>query len=668
MEANLLPWIIVVVSLFVGFMVAHGLGLLASGMLRVHPGRIREWMPSMPGHMATKGRPEVRWERRRARVEGRVLRLLAGGATAVHAADMAGRLGEDPMVVEDVLGHIRDEIPCRLRVTNAGLLLHDFTAEDIATLRHRRRLALPVRLLLFVLGLGANAGAAWPVVVTVAVAATTLSAMAMTDTENETLGVGAAGVGALLVLLGVTLGSGLAVRLALWPWMRSPRLGHTLSNESEPLEARDPLLAMIFPGSEPVKGHDSKQSKAKKRKKSLLSFGSFDLDAFDDPRGCLIALVVIVLLGILVLASFALYLWVRGIWRAVGRLGEPDPIVSPAAWIRATPPGDWIERLIPTNDLVLRITRVLRRTVSRTHPRDGEMPLRILARAARQGGRVAALEVALSEALDLGEATAICARLTGLLEGEILVTDGGELDFRFTEETLSRARTEANANDAAEFLRIDAKQDVVARRERQHTHSLPVNLPGLTMGHLHATDRFVSGTVMMMVCAVAALQGVAAPAWMAATAALGLGAVTVSAFVLAAMARYLSRASAIHGVKRDARRAGVALLRHAVEHRQDSIEFKATEQRLEQVFKPAWPSLPSALVDHELEGVCIDFDLDPIVDESTGQLRYSTHALLMRVSDIAHHRLEVTSSPADSRDDLVVFDTFVEHQRIRSLI
>lgn len=634
--------------------IAHLSGWLTSRYLRVDAGAIREWMPSIPDHIEEDGAAEARWERRRKSVEAKLLRKFSGGVTGAEAHSLAGELGEDPEVVAGALSHMREELPTRLRVTRGGKLLHDFSADAISTLRNKRRMAWPMRLGIFVLGVFANLGAAWPVVMGLLVAAGALGMIAAGASVEVIGGTALVGVAALFVLNFV---AGWLTHLVLTPGLGltgRPSLGPTRQAEESFVQLQDEQTAgWLWFGS----GSNHRSSSS-----SSGCGGDIDGDAGE-------AIIVILLLAVVAACTFALYVFARGIWRAATGSGMPPLDLSPTQWVRSTQPNDKWERFIPTNDLVLRFTRVMRRLLSHTHPRDSTIVGRVMARARQNGGRISALEIALQEGMDLDTATAAGARLSGRAGGRIDVTDGGEIDFVFPAESLSEAPAQWDDDLHAEYIDYEHDGGTLKRRARQEHDQLPINLPGIAWSHVKSASRLAAGTVLMMLTGMIVVSSVPdIPLFIKIAVDSVLPLMAIGTFALAGALRYATSTLAAHGARRDIRRAAFLHIRRALKRNQANVRFEPLISNLYNSLRPAWSGLDRKLILREIRGVVVDLELEPTGDGET----YSVQSLRERRRDIESHReliaeVEFDFTAEAEGDDEVIFDSHIEHDRVRAL-
>lgn len=641
--------------LFAAPFVAHVSGWFVARTLRVKPGAIREWMPSIPDHIEVDGRAEARWEKKRKAVEAKLLRRFADGVEGAEALTLAADLGEDPEVVAGALGHMREEIPTRLRVTRGGKLLHDFDASSIAALKTRRRMGLPLRFAVFILGALANLGAAWPVVMGLLVASGALAMIAG--------GASATSIGG--VALAIVAGLFIANMLGGWitHLMLTPGLGLTGRPKLGPTQDAEPSFAELQ--TEQAAGWsmwgDAGSSVAH------APTGGCDIGDVDADEGILPLIVIGLLIAVVAACTFALFVFLRGIWRAATGAGMPPLDSSPTQWVRSTQPDDSWERFIPTNDLVLRVMRVMRRLVSHTHPRDSTIIGRIMAQARQSGGRIAALEIALQEGLDLDTATAAGATLVGRANGDIDVSDGGELDFVFAKESLTHAAAQWDDDLHAEYVDYEHDGGTLRRRPLQERSKLPVNLPGIAWSHVKSASRLATGTVLMMLTGVLVVSLVpGTPLGIKLLVDSVLPLMALGTFALAGSLRYATSTLAGHGVRRDIRRVAFLHIRRAMKRNRGTVKFNTIVGALLDTLKPAWKGLDRDLIVREITGVAVDLELEPTATD----LEFDVSSLTARLNEIEAHRNAVGETELDfsaEDEDEVIFDSQIEHDRVRAL-
>lgn len=678
-------WFFVGLVFLGGLVIAHTVGSAFARSLEVQPGHGREVMPSLPVAPTQRGRAAVRFQNSVVRVERLLLREFSGGVQAAEATALAGQLNEDPIVVSAALERMREEIPCRMQITASGKIRHDFAAEDVAALRTRRRAWLPVRLMVFGLAGLANIGAIWPVLLILTLALWTLD-VAVSNASETAVHLGGAGLIAILVAFAAAMGVSWAIHFLLTPLISAPRLGEAVVDLSIPRRWSDTKRAN--PGWRSWFGG----SRDRRRRRgtfwwfggssSSRSSSSSSGDSDSGGGGAGQAIIIIIAIAIIVLCTIALYVWLRGLWRALSSDERELERMSPSLWVRTAVAVDTFERYIPTNDLVGRVYRALSRAHSRRRPVDEDLGPRVLLLAAHREGRVSTLDIALAEGLDLDEAAEVGSRLSALVGGRILLSDIGDLVFEFPPQVLTEIDATPDEDMWAEYLDPDPIIGRTKRRGLQKPRELPVNLVGLTHSHIVATDRLVGGTLLMAVSGMillnypgllqfqlfAPLTGVlTALSTIATPLTLVLFAFAVGAMCLSASARYTARAVAIHGVRRDARRATFDVIRGALADGMDRVDLTALPDQLVRVFEPAWDDVSETMMQKEVHGVLVDLDLEPALDAG-GRLEVDLTALRRR-KETAYATAEAVfdETSLDVGDDAVVFETEVSHDRVKVL-
>lgn len=693
-----------VFALVVSIVLAHFVAQVLVGSLEVEPGHIREVMPTVPVAPLEEGDPDQRWGQAVRRVEGRLLEKFRGGATGVTAEGLAADLGENRRVIAGALERMREEVDCRIRVTRSGTMLHDFEADQIEKLEAERTRSIPMKLFMFGVAAAANIGAIWPVLAILFLAVASLQTVAQYANGAEW---GAYGIGMIVVIFGATLILSWILHFLMHPLMAGPSLGPMETSEQIPdrrssTSSGDSWGGIWFFGG----GH---------------SHGSSGDGGFDgDGDGLGQAIVVIILIAIIVLCVITVYVWLRGLWRAIRERDERElDRISPAFWVRTADVVDSFEKWVPTNDLVGRAVRALRRKYAHRRPVDGDLGPRTLARAKRRGGVVSALEVALEEGLDISEATEVGAELCSIVGGEIIVNDSGELGFSFPDRVLAEvdedagmqllAKYDADSKDEvpeqdrdpeeldhlwAEYLSFDDENPPdIERRRTQPATELPVNLVGLGWGHIQALDRLVGGTWIMAAMGSylalwgppASLSGYLQPfddTILASAAAFPyvttciLLVMAVGATCLSAATHYTANVCAVHGVRRDARRAAFHIVDAALERGRDQIEFGELTDAVVRAFESSWREIDRELVEAELRGVLVDleigYDLNAAPEEAGEAIDLRPlHERWTSVREEGFETVfgeEVAAEPgAEPAEDEVVFDTQVEHDHVTAL-
>jgi hypothetical protein len=676
-------FIVTLVCLALGIFMSHAGGLWLTRSLALGPGAIREVMPLPPALPPQTGRADRRWSRKVRSLEAKLLLRFAPGATGVEASALAAELGEPPELVEATLAHLREEIPCRLRITRHGRMLHDFAPQDIAQLAARRAASIPRRVAWLAAAALANIGAAWPVI-----AMTGVAGFALLDMWASQAAAGAeaalnAGIAGLIVtglIFGGTLLLGVISRFVLWPMRSGPQLGDVATRDSgaAAIQQRHSALAAADAATDPLWYFSWNSSSSSSWRSSSPSSSSFDVSAPDiggvgdldeAAVGCLVVIVAALLLAVIASCFFALGVWLRGLWRAITRDAGEERQLSPAAWTRFEDVIDRYERFIPTNDLVGRMTRTLRRVYTWRRPQDADMPARILGLAKHHDGLVSALQISMWEGMSLDDAASVGTRLVSHAGGEVRVSDEGDLAFAFPEALWRYAALEPDDDADLEYVRW-LPDGRLARRSNQSVDSVPVNLPGLNNGHLVAAERLVAGSIIMALTAPAALTGLSPAAWhLPLTAAVGV--IAAGVMTLYGVARYTTRLTAAQGVLRDMRRVALNATRDALLAGRVHVNLDRTIIQFHELLLPAWGRLTIEQLRAEAQAALTDLGLEP--DEAlagkgahvTADLRH----LQRRWRAIQQAEFVVFDPMArDEGADEVVFDTAVEHERVVALI
>lgn len=677
-----------IVGLVLTIPAAHVVGWSMSKKREIKAGHIREAMPSLPSSPPQKGRAERRWDRAMNRVEKTLLDRFKDGATHVHAAQIAGQIAEPPELVEAVLARMREEIPCRMKIMRSGLIYHDFEAPHIKELVRQRRRSRPRQFMLAVLTAFANLGAAWPFISVVIIVLGTFAQMnalnSGPDPESAMIGAGITGIALSIGIMLTTLVAGFVARLLLHPVSSGPRLGELKVKEAKPQRRRtqyqnDPSLFFALDAASHSSYAFSSRSTTsfwdRRSSGSGSSGGGLDIDMDDAGEGAALIVVIVILVAILGAALTAIGVWLRGIWRAIKRLDEPPAATSPTLWVRTAETIDKWERYLPTNDLVIRALHSLKRQVDHRRPPDDDLAARILILAKAKGGVVTGLDIVFHEGLDLDEAHEIGARLSGMLDGQILLDNEGELAFAFPPRTLEKLVSKPDEDMWAEYITFD-RQGVPKRRDTQDSHNVPVNLVGLTQGHMSASARLVAGTYLMALMAgwfVTSLDPGSGFMWLLSLVVmLGAGMMAFSAASLVAATRYMAKRSAAHGIRRDIRRAAFKHVHHAIARGEHVVNFVQLEAALLDLFKPAWNAISKEMIHKETQGVAVDLELEPSTDpELVTQHAYMISSLARRLAEDREFAqvfdFEGVSFDFSEEEDTVVFDTQVEHDQVTVL-
>ena len=664
-------------------------GWLLTRQRRVKAGHIREVMPSLPTTPSRRGSVERRWDRSMKRIERRLLAMFeSSGARGVHTTQLAAQLGEPPELVEAVLARLREEIPCRMRILRSGTILHDFEAADIQSLQRARALSWPRQILMTTLAIFANIGAAWPFISVVIIVLMTFNTMSSLATEDAMINAGITGIGYSIGILLATVVSGWIAQLLFTTSLFGPKLGETVQQEKLPQRRVDNryddtfLPWIIFDTSASHRRnsyYDSSSSFSwggggSSSSSSSSSDSSFDLDDVEGD-GVILVVVIIILVAILGAALTAIGVWLRGLWRAASRLNEPPLATSPTLWVRATQNIDKWEKYLPTNDLVIRALHALRRQSSFRRPPDDDLAARILILAKQKHNVLTGLDIAFHEGLDLNEAHEVGARLTGLLDGQILLDNEGELAFAFPDKALDKLVAKSDDDMWAEYVTFK-KDSTAVRRKNQSQDNLPVNFVGLTKGHLQALSRLVAGTFLMAITTAYFILHLTTPLpWLVtAPILLVLFLMVLATTTLMTTSYATAKISAEHGVRRDIRRAVFKHIHRQIELGQPHTHMDDMPVQLRRLFAPAWSGLDEALIEEEIKGVVIDLELEPLVlPEHPDRIYYDLTTLRRRLledqafSKVFDFEATTLDFGDDPQDDEVVFDTKIEHDQVTAL-
>jgi hypothetical protein len=660
---------ITLVCLIAGLLGGHLGGLVMTRSLSLRAGAIREVMPLPPALPPQTGRADRRWSRKVRALERRLLLRFAVGVSGVEAQALAAELGEPPELVEATLAHMREEIPCRLRITRQGRMLHDFASADIAQLSARRARALPRRILWLLAAALANLGAAWPVIAMTGVAGYALLDMWASQAAAGAEAALVSGLAGLLVtgiIFAATMALGFGARLLSWPLRSGPALGDVATRDpgADAIQQRNKALMAAEVGTDPLWyfswGSSSDRSYGSGASDASWDFSLPDLDVDGDAAiGCLAIVVAALLLAVIASSIFAIGVWVRGLWRAITHDAGEERQMSPASWTRFEDTIDRYERFIPTNDLVGRMTRSLRRVYTWRRPQDADMPARILGLARRHDGVVSALQLSMWEGMSLDDAASVGTRLVSHAGGEVRVSEEGDLAFAFPEALWRGSALEPDDDADLEYIRFD--RGVLSRRANQEPANVPVNLPGLNQGHLVAAERLVAGSIVMALTAPLALMDVAAAPWHAPLVA-AVGVIAAGVMTLYGVARYTARLSAAQGMLRDMRRVTLNATRDALLAGRVHLNLDPLISQFHELMLPAWSGLTFEALAAEAQAALTDLDLEP--DEAlagkgvtvSADLRHLKlrWAALQSADHVAFEAME-----QEPGDDEVVFDTML---------
>ena len=584
---------------------AHIVGRLAYRAFRVAPGHARLVMPTLAAGGSAA---------RLSAVEGRVLAALKDGASGVDPRALAARLSLDPTMVDAVFARMRDLIPCRLRVTASGRLLHDFAAQDVAKLRRQRALAWPRRAGLFLLMVLANGGATWPLFMSVAIGTLTLGEMCgKSKSEEDMIAVGLTGLLLIALVVGLALGIGWLFDKIMSPIAQGPYI-------------KDPP---VKPDKKPVKSRKTYRPSTATPDSSHTGRGS----SIPSPQGFLAFVVIAALIAIISAALVGIVVWLRGLWRS---LRKEDEEVSPSEWVRNRRPPDWLERFLPTNDLVMRTVRALGR-LALGRPADPGILSRALARARERGGVVSSLDVMLQEGLDRDQAVAVTARIGAEWGAQMTALGAGDLLAELPQDALREA---------------PKAQEIPGPECLLGTDGAPVNIPGLTAMHLSGLARLAAGSFLAGVACAFYVGGrldESLPLWLGILLLFSV-ILAMGTAGLAAVARYAAKASAAAGVLRDVRRATFSAVRQALSTGANEVDAERLVSELKEQVRRVWPSLEESGIRAEVQVAIEDMGLSPNPAEPESSV-FRLAPLRERMEELG------TRTFAQVDDDRVVFDT-----------
>ncbi|MBI5610355.1 MAG: hypothetical protein HY902_15870 [Deltaproteobacteria bacterium] len=632
-------------------------GWATARAMRVAPGRAALQMPGLPARADAAGEPATKFERRVLHCEALVLRALASSPGPYEESALAAQLAQDPEVVGEVLARLRQRVPCRLQVTRAGQLLHHFQASDVAALRRARTLGWPRRIVWWLFALLANLGATWLVFVGIFAGLETLREV-WKAAEDDRLITAAEGLGAMLLVIALGAGAGYVVQALVAPWRSGPKLARPLRAEPKDDEPDDIDEAAPASAEGELAPQDEAPGKVARSEKSGKKSGSswfdglsFDADVGEGCGGILLILVIAAILALVAGGLWLVVVWARALWRAVARLGEPERDIAPARWVAVARKSPMIEKFVPTNDLAMRILRALRRTVAGVYA-DEALPTRILQLAQGRGGRVAVVDLMLSEGLSADAALSAGAHLTGRLGGDLLVSEAGDIDFHFPEAALRGQAPRRQFRPGYEYLQLSGGKKL---------HDLPVNLPGLTLDHVVGAARLAGGplaTVAGLYVATQVADKATRLSAMETNLALVFCVLAPATMILAAATRYAVAESARAGLLRDARRTAMAAVQQALTGKAEWIDAARVAAETYARMAPADPGLTLADVQREvniaMEDLGMPLHTDPHAAE-TGRLPLKLAPLRARLQSLQALR---DAEPAHAGEaDQVVFDT-----------
>lgn len=643
-ERDLLPALLA--TLVASPVLAWLTGRLVARHLRAVPGAARRWMPTLPELPKHDGTPAARFDRQVRLAEAKAVQLLLRQPepmlTGLHAAQLAADVGVPTAVASAVLDDWRHRLPCRVRVTGDGRLLHDFDREAIAGAVRSAWHSAPQRLLLWLGALLANLGALWWVVAGALVGVTSLTEVLQAADEEAMVVSALTGVVMVLAVFGLSQLGAWLVRVLTW--RRFPKMAAArVAMVARPGRSKRPAKAKHTP-----KPDDAPSTGGSLALDGLSAVGDVDGD------GCLfvIGAAAVAFLATAVLGGLAVVgLWLRGIWRVVQRLGEPERDQSPASWLQDAQPLPVWERWVPTNDLAVRLVRALGRLLQ-LRPADDQLAGLVLALARNQNGRVAALDIALHTGLDLPEAMSVGTRLIQRLGGDLAVSERGDVDFCLPDEAWSGHKAEPQP---LPYEYLDAPTAQLARLEQ-----LAVNVPGLHRDHLAGASRLAGGPLATVAVLAAVAAGVADDVpvkGLELSFAALFCVLTPGTLMLAAAARQAVAEAALQGVLRDVRRHTVAAVRTALRGGPPELDASALADQLTRAIVPLRPGWPPGSVLREVEATLADLGLEP--DLRRGGSGWALEPLRRRQGALVALRAAEPRARRLANADEVVFDSGV---------
>ena len=357
-----------------------------------------------------------------------------------------------------------------------------------------------------------------------------------------------------------------------------------------------------------------------------------------------VVLMIATLLALIALAIVSATSWLGGIWKILsGRLPRLDDR-SPGDWVREPQPvGSAFLEL--GDELALTLLAAVRRLWDDTRPRDRTLAARVVALAARRGGRVSGLDLILREGFDEAEAITVAARVTGQLGGQVLVTEAGDVDCAF-----ALPETEPYAAPPLESI------ELVRGEARAISEAIPVNVPGVTRYRLDSALNMATGALLAAVSWAALSSG----GLLGGATFGGLAAVTLATWGLVGAVRYGSRESARVGLLRDARRGALRILRERYRQTRSPYLPRSAFDSLVQTLDELDPSNGAETVWREVDMALSDAGVELAVsDDAPEELSYDLGPLRERFSSLEVLREEEVEldEVVELDDEVVVFET-----------
>lgn len=557
------------------------------------------------------------------------------GATNVRARGLAAELDLPMEIVSTALDQLTDCAPYTMRVMDSGEIAYEFAPGATEAIKSRTLLRWPARLAWFFTACVANFGSMWPSVFIAVTCALAFSSLAMTGRLEGAL------YGSVFATSGGLLAYWLLTRLSRWvstPMIATPDPGAPHGQEDLELQEAESERQSEESGSFRAR---SGAHGAWKIYQSMVR-GLFR--GRGDKRGAVVVVAIATLLALLALALVSASSWIGSLWKILtGRLPRL-PEIAPGAWVQIPQPvGSPFLEL--SDELALTLMSAVRRLLLDRRPRDEALAARVVALAARQGGRVSGLDLILREGFEEAEAITVAARVTGQVGGQVTVSEVGDVDCVF------EPPVGANLNvPPAPLEAIELRGKTVHARSA----AIPVNVPGVNRYHLDAALNMATGATLTAVSV-----GLLTPSGLLGAVFFGAtSAVALCTWALVGAARYGVRESARAGLLRDARRGALALLRIHLARAPNRVPravFSTLVETLDGLDPANGPEMVWAEIDLALSDAGVELALD---GDSGGELAYDLRHLRARLQSLdALRGQEVELGEQVEPDEVVVFET-----------
>lgn len=565
----------------------------------------------------------------------RLAKRLLPGAQDVRARRLAAELDLPLPVVSTALDQLTDGVPYTLRVMESGELAYEFPPGATSAIQRRTLLRWPARIGWFLTACVANLGSMWPSVFIAGTCVLTLSSLSVDGVFEGAL------FGSVFAILGGLLVYWVLTRLARWasaPLIPSPEPG--APHGQEELELEEAELERQSEAFGTFRARSGAHG-VWKVYKSLIR-GLFR--GRGDKRGAIVVVGIATLLALLALAAVSASSWLGSLWKILsGRLPRL-PEMAPGVWV-ARPQAVGSPFLELSDELALTLMSAVRRLLRDRRPRDEDLAARVVALAARQGGRVSGLDLILREGFDEAEAITVAARVTGQVGGQIQVSEAGDVDCHF--ETPHGANPNV---PAAPLEAIELRGKVVEPR----SSAIPVNVPGVNRYRLDAALNMATGASLAALCV-----GLLAPAGALGLLALGAAvSVSLCTWALVGASRYGIRESARAGLLRDARRGALELLRLYLTRSSDRLPRAAFDDLVRNL-DALDPDHGPEVVWSEIDLALSDAGVELALEEASGdELAYDLAPLRARLESLEALRARRAALASEVKlEEVVVFET-----------